>query len=116
MFAILTARAVGRVPDWGVPAPAPPLPRAELLQDQRGGRRGPDLDRVRLRLRVDRELHGDLHPLEGLRPVVDRLHDLPDVPPPRAQAGAEGRGGGRPPAPPPPAQGLGALLLLPPPP
>src|SRR5207249_1781969 len=67
----------------------------QFLRDQGGRRRRPDLDGEGLRLRVDEQGDGDLHPLERFRLLVDRLEDLDDVHAERTERGSEGRTGRR---------------------
>src|SRR3972149_6137300 len=84
----------GDAADHQLPRLAAALFRADLLQDERGHRRRPNLARVRLRLGVDEEDDGDLHPVEGFLPLVHVLHDLHDVQAEGSERGTEGRAGG----------------------
>src|SRR3972149_5877481 len=84
----------GDIPDHRLARLAAPLGGSDLLEDERGHGRRADLDRVRLRLRVDDEGDGALHPVERLRLLVDVLYDLHDVKAEGTEGGAEWRARG----------------------
>src|SRR5207247_6148667 len=69
----------GQVADPGLAGVPRSLLALQFLRNQGGRRRRPDLDREGFRLWVDEQGHGDFHPLERFRLLVDRLEDLDDV-------------------------------------
>src|SRR5205809_2458764 len=84
-----------QVADPGLAGVSRSLLDLQFLRDQGGRRRRPDLDGEGLRLRVNEQGDGDLHPLERFRLLVDRLEDLDDVHAERTERGSEGWTGRR---------------------